>query len=556
MESLLFVDISRNKLSQLPSNGSIEELILSDNNFQKIPPVGYMYPKLMQLDLKNNQVTKLELNQPACFLKKIDISDNPIEELYFDRKEFPILQEITFGSSSTLYINDLVLELIRDKQVAVELSNARKENLLLPNRSVIEQGSESLQQYLTSDTPPISAIFDYSRKWMALEWLLNRNERAIQCFSCEKDFAPYVNFSFLFHNHCFASVVEIDLTDCNFAELPDWNFLENLKRAYLRGNNLQTVPGSHSLEYVDISGNKMNELSLGKNDFPLLSHVIAGSKELQFIRFDTICRLKDDLQKLKIDDIFQEYLIFPPKCVLNEISRLDEFLQNPEVYLLEVELSKRKQALNWLIEDADFKFDEFNLAEQFELFEFYTGNEFNNVFNSPNLRYINCLNLKNCRLASLPNLKCLESLDILDVSSNKLEDMSALENDNLKDLDVSVNPIVEVHIDFEKCPKIEKITIGSNKTERLSVPVMQRACWDQLDIVPVNEEYVNYLCKVAKAILGDRLKKNFVSQFLNSGGFDISWFNSKIPYKFSRYVDILGQILLTDIKINTKIEMD
>ena len=73
---------------------------------------------------------------------------------------------------------------------------------------------------------------------------------------------------------------EISFSYCGLQHIPEWNHLKGLKFADVRGNNLQSIPCSHSLTYLDIAENDMTTLELKRTDFPKLTDVLAGSASI------------------------------------------------------------------------------------------------------------------------------------------------------------------------------------------------------------------------------------------------------------------------------------
>ena len=344
----------------------------------------------------------------------------------------------------------------------------------------------------------------------------------------------------------------INLSDCRLESLPDWGELRYLKNADVSGNKLVKIPRSDSLENLNISRNKTRSLSLSEADFPKLSRVTVGAEELQFIQFDTVIRIVDERRfELRVVGEFRNQLIFPPLFRGNFDP--SEYIKEPEKYLHKTEILKRRQATDWLMSEADFTFTQLDLSKQSELFGSYTSKEFCELFKNPNVRNIKTLYLNHCQLSMIPNIKYLVQLERLDMVDNCLTDVSTLQNEQLKYLDLRRNPIDLVHIDCQKCPNLIELKVGSTKTKDVSNELLQRICCSKLELL-VDENYTDNITPVVKEILSDDLKKKSIGNFLTEGGFDVTWYT--LQDQPETYVDRLCQILSLDKRMINSLKLD
>ena len=517
MSNLHYADLSGNNLEELPPNDTIEQLKLQRNKFVRFS--FQQFPKLTQVDLSSNFIDSLHTDEPAEFLHTLNISDNPVPGINFKVETFPNIQSITFGSSTTHYISDIVLSQVAHQKLYIQVSKAHRECLVMPNWTTINKGIESVREYLASTTLSVSCMSDCEQWWKAIQWLLNENKRSITNLDmCDQEgVTSYIGMNgleFLFKHHSLKSVASINLSDCRLESLPDWGELRYLKNADVSGNKLVKIPRSDSLENLNISRNHIISLSLSEVDFPKLSHVTVGSEELQLIQFDTVIRIVDEGRfELRVVEEFRNQLIFPPLFRGNFDP--SQYIKEPEKYLHKIEILKRRQATDWLMSAADFTFTRLDLSKQSGLFGFYTPKEFCELFKNPNVKNIKTLYLNHCQLSMIPNIEYLVQLERLDMVDNYLTDVSTLQNEQLKYLDLRRNPIDLVHIDCQKCPNLIELKVGSTKTKDVSNELLQRICCSKLELL-VDENYTDNVTPVVKEILTDDPKKKKVHwQFSN-----------------------------------------
>ena len=555
MSNLHYADLSGNNLEELPPNDTIEQLKLQRNKFVRFP--FRQFPKLTQVDLSSNFIDSLHTDAPAEFLHTLIISENPVPDINFKVETFPNIQSITFGSSKTHYISDIVLSQFAHQKLDIQVSKQHRECLVMPNWTTISKGIESVREYLASTTLSVFSASDFDQRWKAIQWLLEENKRSITNLDMchQEDVISYIGINrleFLFKHRSLKSVASINLSDCRLRSLPDWKDLRYLKNANVSGNELVKIPRSGSLENLNISRNNIRSLSLSEADFPKLSHVTVGSEELQFIQFDTVIRIVDEGRfELRVVEEFRNQLIFPPLFRGNFDP--SQYIKEPEKYLHKTEILKRRQATDWLMSEADFTFTRLDLSKQSELFGFYTSKEFCELFKNPNFRNIKKLYLNHCQLSMIPNIEHLGQLERLDMVDNYLTDVSTLQNEQLKYLDLRRNPIDLVHIDCQKCPNLIELKVGSTKTKDVSNELLQRICCSKLELL-VDENYTDNVTPVVKEILSEDLKKKSIGNFLTKGGFDVTWYT--LQDQPETYVDRLCQILSLDKRMINSLKLD
>ena len=182
-----------------------------------------------------------------------------------------------------------------ENKLSLTVLEEHKTNLLTPPWKVFEKGTESLRQYVTDDVLDGFEIADHEKRWEAIQWQLNKNEKKFTKvnFLNQKDFCHNIGFdglSELFNHPALKEVTDIDLCKCEISSLPDWSVLSKLRCADISGNNLEMVPASKSIQKLDVCENPIRALNLDREYFPNLSDVKAGSEFLNYISFDMLRR--------------------------------------------------------------------------------------------------------------------------------------------------------------------------------------------------------------------------------------------------------------------------
>ena len=204
MSNLHYADLSGNNLEELAPSDTIEQLKLQRNKFVRFS--FRQFPKLTQVDLSSNFIDSLHTDAPVEFLHTLNISDNPVPDINFEVEKFPNIQSITFGSSKTHYISDIVLSQVAHQKLYIQVSKAHRECLVMPNWTTISKGIESVREYLTSTTLSVSCMSDCEQWWKAIQWLLNENKRSVTNLDmCDQEgVTSYIGMNgleFLFKHH-------------------------------------------------------------------------------------------------------------------------------------------------------------------------------------------------------------------------------------------------------------------------------------------------------------------------------------------------------------------
>ena len=107
-----------------------------------------------------------------------------------------------------------------------------------------------------------------------------------------------------------------------------------------------------------------------------------------------------------------------------------------------------------------------------------------------------------------------------------------------------MNPIEAVHLNFELCPQVIEIKVGSDETTCLSVDLVQRVSDGNLRI-DVEEEY-NSRIMLPPLNTMDLGNLGEVKEFLVNGIFDLSWYSTKAKRLADSAGTLLSKILSQD----------
>ena len=496
---------------------------------------------LKKLNLSNNGLIEICPEVAMSSLERLDITQNLIHEIDFDINLLPELKHLTFGSNETKFVSIQVLnQTLTGKLTLSVLDALHKQCLLLPSWNTIEIGRDTVQEYISSKVlgQHISHIANNEEKRKAISWQLDKSKKTFTVvdFSCETKFCHSIQQDLLpviFGHESLRAVTEINLSSCNLDLVPDWSKMHILTSVDLSGNNVTNIPASQSLQTLNIIGCQIKVLSLEKSEFPNLKNITAGSDCLEFISFEI-------LKRVTVPEIYQKSLIMPPACVFNR-NENDMYLKEPEKYLVHVDGKLLAQAVEWLFNEADYNFKELDLSGQEGIFKLSKTELPGNTLHGKNLRNVTLLNVSNCHLddSILSKLKHLPELQTFLISGNDLTDVSTLEHPKLTNIDVTGNPVPVIDIDFEQCPGLVKINVGSLATRALSLKVMERICLGRL-LVDVAESYKTNMVIPPPYIIKNHFNKKQVEEYLNSGVFDVSWFMSE---SFMQEEDLVSAIL-------------
>ena len=518
-----------------------DTLILSNCDLQMIPKFNGM-SQLKQLTINNNRLSDITLDETMASLETLDLVGNPIRKIDFDPEQFPGLQRISFGSEETWFVGSAVLNKFLTGNLVLDVPINYRDKLLTPPWEIIKKGIGSVRKFTKSISLDVSHISDHQKKRKAIEHQLSRKDTNFTSiyFTDEKEYCQLIRYDgllFLFQHRSLSLVKYLFLSDCGLKTIPEWNGMANLKFADVSGNKLDSIPRSDSLKELNISRNKFTRATSFDNILPSLVDLVVGSDVLNFVSFNL-------LNKVTIDSRYRHVLIMPPPCVLNDCEMLGNYVKQPERYLVHVKIDERDEAINWLVNEADFEFHEMDMSRMKEMFN-VPESRCSQLLQGQNVKNIRTLDISHCDLGKLLDVTQLEFLETLLAAGNNLTDISTLNHPCLKYLDVSENPIETIDLNFKDCPELVEIKVGSKETKCLSVKVLERASSDEFDFnVTFCEEYKANIVVPPQDIV-DCLKKNS-NRYLNDCEFDVSWYISENQGQLGNLLDHFICILSLD----------
>ena len=423
-----------------------------------------------ELVVSNNNLTAVPVDMTMSSLEVLDVTNNPIREIDCDVEQLSHLKKISFGSNQTWFVSARVLNRYAEGKLILRVAEIYREHLLLPTWEKIQKGTESVRGFLNSTSLDVSHIPDSNRKWSATQCLSERPDIKITSLylSGEKEFCKFLGhtrLASLFLPH----LTYIFLSNCGLEALPDWSSLTGLRFADVSRNDLHAIPENSSVERMNISGNKLQPLMLFTETFPKLTEITAGSNNLEFLEFGLLRRVQ-----VTVETPYQSVLIMPPSCVITDPGdKLQLYLNKPERFLTNVVNEKLDDAVNWLLNDADFQFTDLDLSLLPNVFTIQDM-KFSRHLYGENISNATTLNVNNCQLVSVPQIEHLEHLDKLFIANNNLTELTTVKNCQLRFIDITMNPIETIDVDFELCPYVKEIKVGSEEIKSLSARVLQK----------------------------------------------------------------------------------
>ena len=231
----------------------------------------------------------------------------------------------------------------------------------------------------------------------------------------------------------------------------------------------------------------------------------------------------------------------PPKVVLDE-KRVSDYILNPEKYLIKIEnITKRRQALQWLIVKENFVFRFVDFTDQHWLFKKHFD------FSSKTFRKVLSLTLDNCGIHELPIISGIETLKHLSLSDNHLYEFPVFQMPTVQSLDVKGNPIEEIDFDIDAFPQLTTLTFGSEKTRFITVRVLNQFRIGKLNLF-VPEEYRGHLLQPqwndVEECIGRYLSSNSldVSHIMSNGAkWEVIWWQLEKNEKIRTMLEFSNQ---------------
>ena len=302
-----------------------------------------------------------------------------------------------------------------------------------------------------------------------------------------------------------------------------------------------------TIEQIDLTRNKIVRLNLSKNDFPNLKAVKVGSDTLQFIGFEL-------LKRVSVSILYEcrNSLVMPPWCILDQ-NKTGDYVENPETYLTYVNKTKIDMAIDWLANDADFEFLTLNLSQEKTLLGL-SETQLSIWLNGRNVKKVETLNINHWGLSQLPNLASMKQLKYLLFAYNNLKDLSLLKHERLEVIDITMNPVELIDIDFHNCPNLKTLMLGSGDTKYLSTSVVEKLTSSNL-IIKCELLDANQMLLPPPHINVNNPDRRQIRDYLNSGLFDLAWYLPKRNSNPDNFDNVVHDIVQLDTRKITELRI-
>ena len=338
LSSLKCVDISSNAVSHLDLRLSLNlpnlhTLRLNECGLERFVDISCL-PLLKHLELRRNNLKDLK-----CFdlhasdtklhpLEKLDIRDNPIEEINVDKESYPMLSYLTCGSPNTYYISFSLMMAMSKSNVTVEVSKPYKNFLLIPSAAELDDAKCALAAFLKEKIINIKRISDVQQRHNAFLSLLKKKhvQFSTLVLSDQSDFCHYkrVDLRYFFNHSSFAGIKTLYLDNCNLTNIPNiYDGLRQLELLDVSNNKLTRIFDGSGLQYPNLSKlflqeNPIQTIEIENcgNKCPCLKYIRAGSEYTFKIGNTLLGRVASDDLKVDIVENYGKFLVQPPYEVL------------------------------------------------------------------------------------------------------------------------------------------------------------------------------------------------------------------------------------------------
>jgi Leucine-rich repeat (LRR) protein len=322
-------NISTISLSTFEEMDVLTELTLSNNRITSITnnPFKKSLQSLTIMDLKYNQLKKLDLNFFAPKLRELTSSFNKIVEIS-GLVNFPLLEVLDVRDNDLVTLSNEVLSLKHLRRLDICNNNISS---LQP-----EIGLLDLSVFLFSGNP-LRGIPSSNSTIRILEILRNRipevevvknviHENVVSGHKSSLDLTNknLHSYSAIFQN-IIGSYTSLDATRNSLTCIPDSLYLSGLVTLDISRNKIETLKFKGDLPNLDqliVNFNRLTSLDFDeiRPGFPNISVLCASNNQITFLN---AIILKTAFLKLKVLDLSNnELMIVPPKLGLIELSLL------------------------------------------------------------------------------------------------------------------------------------------------------------------------------------------------------------------------------------------
>ena len=457
---------------------SLKRLIVRNCGLEILPLycIGYVE----YLDVSDNGIKSIEGAFIAKRLKQLCLGGNLVKFLEVRPYSFPALERLEFGSKHIEYIGFQLLQLTLDSLLRVYIVCDGIPNLVFPPERIIRDGP--VADFIKRPYSYIREVGE-ERRAMVLRWMLEKYHDSLEEFSCRgfenviQIFNPCQLQDLIDHYACLHSVKKLELSNCELKQCPNFKVLHNLEDLNLDDNSIKELAGfeeNNNLKTVSVRNNLLTAVNVHPRS---MTRIILGSDRLKYIGIDLLRAKLDGCMKIYITDYHAERLLFPQNSVLQDNSKLENFVKNPLQKVLGIkDISQRRETLVWMFTTNQYGYTDLDLSYQYEIFGDMAEKDMTAVLESDCLQHLRHLTLKNCDLKKVPKLKIFNMLHSLDLSDNYLTtfELNSESKSQLRHLNVIGNPLERIEIDVGNLPHLEVLKCGSPATKYISIPVLER----------------------------------------------------------------------------------
>ena len=221
---LTYVDLSnsivqKDVFASLPE--TVTSLVAKHCHLKKLPDCYH----LINLDVRNNEIIDIIPSKMFSKLEHLNIRENKISTIEYDRKLFPSLQKLLCGSNECQYISFVVIgEKIENK---INLEIFPETSLLLPPKTCLGE-KDKLKSYVES---PEKYVENSELGISALNWLLDDGKKQSKSFDLSEKNLLFKSLDFgnlqeKLKCNCLSHVRYLNLSELSLTAIPS---LQHLK---------------------------------------------------------------------------------------------------------------------------------------------------------------------------------------------------------------------------------------------------------------------------------------------------------------------------------------
>ena len=458
----------------------LTKLDMSSLGLSSVPDISNL-GELKYLNIENNNIDTLH-NVKSATLAEIRATGNPIKEIDLDTTFLPSLHNLVVGSKETKYISLRILQIVREKQLNLDIPDDYLNYLVFPSKSYLKN-EESLWEFV--DNPSLDlTVVPTTEHLTTCEWVLARNGSKLKTLKIsrdveldeESDIIPVFNS----HRTQLHQLMCLSLTKVSLKLLPDLSSLSNLWNVDLRFNNIRELNQKFlpcSLRKLNVQGNPILSLHVDPDRFPNLAELGCGSPDTHYVTTPILKKVHDGDLNLLVPDDLKEHLYLPPPTVFEDPGQMIEYIDHPERFLPSIAEDGNKQAaLEWLFTSRGWSSSMLDFSSQRWLHDGDVDTGF------VDLQNVDILILRDCALVRMPEFGHLDALKHLNLADNELKTLCFGEvMHSLETLDVTNNRMEELDFDADTLPCLKVLKFGSPCTKYVSHRVLNVAHRISLD---------------------------------------------------------------------------